>query len=207
MTIGQPRAAMDRWARQRRAALAALAAALASGCGGRQGPGAEEPSATETSAAEETAPAEETTEEATTEETTAVAPFLTDAGPVATEPDAGPCRVPPEALAGTPQLEAFRRWLHDQSVGRHLAVEAVDPLCGDRRGLVVIRVTLRGASGELLSLGRALGAYYPGATWRPLGHDRLPGPGLVLRLRTEVSLPVGALPRPRCTWDPSVDCR
>jgi hypothetical protein len=172
----------------------ALAASLLAACGGAQQDEGTTP--TEDAAAfEEAAGAEEPGPEAGEA-----------VDPGSEVPDGGVCSLPPTAPGPWQQSAVFRRWLRDQSVGRHITVEGFEPRCGDRGGFLVVRLVLRGASGELLSLGRALEAYYPGSSWRALGHDRLSGPGVVLRLRTEVEIPAGATPRPRCTWDPALDC-
>jgi len=178
-----------------------LTTSLLAACGGSQHDGT-------TTAAEESAmPVEESAaaeEAGAAEEAVGAVP----ADPGAEEPDGGhrPCLLPARAPAARQQTFAFQRWLRDQAVGRHITVEGFEPRCGDRDGFLVVRLRLRGESGELLSLGRALEAYYPGSAWRPLGHERLGGPGVMLRLHTEVEIPVGASPRPRCTWDAGASC-
>jgi hypothetical protein len=127
-----------------------------------------------------------------------------------TEPDAGSvdprCAVDADDPAVAPQIGRFQRWLQDQTVGRRLTIEGVDPVCGDLEGALVVDVGLSGPAGGLDSLARALPLYYPGSVWAVGSYERLDGDDNPLRISIEVRVPVGAEPRPRCTWDPATPC-
>jgi len=126
-----------------------------------------------------------------------------DGGAEAVEPS---CTVEVTEDSAVEQIARFRRWLRDQSVGRRLSVEAFDPTCGDRGGFIVIELEITGPAGGLQSLSRALGAYYPGSSWEAIQHQRLESEDIPRRRRVEVRVPVGARPRPRCEWDPALEC-
>lgn len=152
---------------------------------------------------EEAAAEEEGLEAPMAVEPMAEEPGSHDGGPDAAEPA---CTLEPGDPAVREQLRRFHRWLRDQSVGRRLTVIAVDALCGDRGGYLTLELSLEGPAGGLQSLSRALTNYYPGSSWEALEYERLPGEDVPLRLDVEVRLPVGASPRPRCEWDPALDC-
>ena len=152
-------------------------------------------------AAEELAAEELAAEEPAAEELAAEEPA--DAGAAESGPD---CRLSSSDAETRGQLRAFRRWLQDQSVGRRLVVEELEPICGDREGFLVMRLCLSGPAGGLQSLSRALSLYYPGSSWTALEYERLEGAEVPLRLEVEVNLPSGATPQPRCTWDPDTSC-
>jgi hypothetical protein len=116
------------------------------------------------------------------------------------------CRAPADAASVARDIAIFRRWLLDQSVGRHVTIVRFAPSCGDEQGLFAVALTLRGTADELLSLGRAFDAYYPGASWRALGHERLGESPLALQIDIEIGVPSGATPRPRCVFDPATPC-
>lgn len=143
-------------------------------------------------------PAEEASASASAEEATTAE---TDAG--STEPR---CAVEVDDPAVAPQVARFRRWLQDQTVGRRLTIEGVEPVCGDLEGALVVDVDLSGPAGGLDSLARALPLYYPGSAWVVGDYERLDGDDNPLRIAVEVRVPVGAEPRPRCTWDPATPC-
>jgi hypothetical protein len=102
-------------------------------------------------------------------------------------------------------VASFNRWLRDQSVGRHVVVEELGPLC-HAQDATVVNLTLTGPAGGLQSMGRALQAYYPRSQWKIRHYERLQGHRLPLRVCVEVLLHRGDRPRPRCEWDPDVSC-
>lgn len=126
------------------------------------------------------------------------------------EADAAPsgprCALAPDDPSAAPQIARFQRWLQDQTVGRRLTIESVDPVCGDLEGALVVDVGLSGPAGGLDSLSRALPLYYPGSAWVVGDYERLDGDDNPLRVTVQVRVPVGAEPRPRCTWDPATPC-
>lgn len=154
-------------------------------------------------------PAEGAAEEAAAAEPAAEEPAEE---PAAEEPRASgttgqpACRLDATRPPAAQHLAVFRRWLRDQSVGRGATIEEVLPVCGDRGGSMVVRVTASGPAGGLHSLARALESYYPGSSWYVQRHERLEGDDYPLRVVVEIRIPVGAAPRPRCVWDPAVSC-
>jgi hypothetical protein len=157
------------------------------------------------------------TEVAADEESTALATEEPDSGiempePATEEPDSGIevpeplCELPPDTPEAAFQIRVFRRWLQDQSVGRQVVIEQIEPTCGDREGSVVIELVATGPAGGLQSLGYALEVYYPDSSWTARSHQRLHGERYPLRIHVEVLLPIGTQPLPRCTWDPETPC-
>lgn len=120
--------------------------------------------------------------------------------------DAPTCDVAPEEPDPSRQIEVFRRWFQDQSVGRDVATEELEPTCGDRGGFLVFQLTVTGPAGGLQSMSNALEAYYPGSSWSASSHERLEGEDYPLRIRAEILVPVGESPRPRCEWDEELEC-
>ncbi len=176
-------------------------------CGASQHPDAEEPSSPVVELVSESLPIATPTEAAMEEP--AVEELAVDE-PAMEEPDAAagmaPCSLDPDAPPAAAQLRDFERWLLDQSVGRQLTIEQIDPRCGDREGFLVVHLELTGQVGGLQSLSRALPLYWPGATWSPGRYERFGGEMLRLRLDVEVCVPTGIELRPRCEWDPAGNC-
>ncbi len=159
-------------------------------------------------------PGEHPEGETAAEEETAAEPETEGESEAAAEPEAGTepgaaepvCTLAPDAPEAARWIAVFGRWMRDQSVGRHVTVESIVPICGDLEGRTVLELVLSGSAGELQSLGNALESYYPGSSWNSRGHTRLEGEGYQMRIIVEVSIPAGAEPRPRCTWDPDLPC-
>ena len=193
-----------------RRVCAAVLACLLPACVRTTGGGGDTTPCDEASAVYTELPVEEETPAAASAEEapTAAEPAAEEPGGPGAGGGVGPamCRLDPADPAAARQLAVFRRWLRDQAVGRATTIEDVQPVCGDRDGMLVSLVTASGPSGGLQSLAHALDAYYPGASWLVQRHERLEGDDVPLRIAAEVRIPVGAVPRPRCTWDPATPC-
>jgi len=186
-----------------RAALLLISGLILVGCvGSRQSLDPTLAPATHEAVVEVSDPAEE----AVVEEAAPMAEEPAEVAPLPVAPDVEACSLAVDCPSALSQQSVFERWLRDQSVGRHINVEALEPLCGERDGFWIAQGTLSGTGHELDSLSRALSLYFPGSRFDVRDHDRLDGTELRLRVYVDVAIPVGETPRPRCIWDSAVEC-